>query len=262
MSALLAQWLLNEGSGTTAAASVGSSINMTLTGGSPAVAWNAGAGAGKEVTYDGSLPARLETPIIPGTVLEVDIHGSDKSQLTFETVYSCTGSGGQTIFSMSDGGATGIEFLWVPGSFYRLQILRCGPGGSSPGNNLGTWQHNTAPASLTRAVIHAVIDLTASTVTVYVNGTALSTTSIDGSGAHINGLDNTGLTLCLNDRSDNGPGDNPCTGAHAYFAIYDGALTSGECAANATALAANNDADPGAGASGVTIPTYSSYITA
>jgi hypothetical protein len=238
-SPLLAQWLLTEGAGAVAAANVGGAgINMALTGAPPQISWGASA-AGAEIDYDGTLPALLAAPMVAPLV--IDIHGSDLNTVTYEMVYKCSGSGGQCIFSMGQDGVAGIEMLWVPGNFFRLQALRCDDDLGN-GNNSATWLQPTALASLGLTVIHAVIELPANTCTVYLDGVALPVTLLDGHGNHFNGLDGV-ASLALNDRSGF-PGDDPCTGGHAYFAMYDGALSAVQCAAHAAALLLDNDVSP------------------
>jgi len=229
-------YLFNEGTGATATdTSSGTALNATITPGASG-AWTT-AGTNK-VGYDFAGTGTGITGSLSGTKVNTALSGGTK--ITLELVFDSAASTStyDEFLKITDGSSTGLIGATVNHS--QGGLIFSAAEGAFPNDCLLKYAIPTSGV----IVLHIVIDSTQASagnrVLVYVAGSSVSPTIIDTLGL------NAALDAAFNwSTSTLVFGEAGASPRKLYYAaIYASALTSGQVAANATALAANNDADP------------------
>lgn len=246
------QCLFNEAASGTAPASIvdtsaGTAVNLTPSYGTGA-AWTSiaagrGLGTGTHAgSGEGVNATLLVSSALNGTKIATALNGA--TAYTIELVINvpagaATGGGTIMVIAPTDLADSGLGDIYKAASAHTWEFYF--PGGVSPG-----WT-NAAPTAGTTTVVHSVVDTTQATQAnrfrLYYGGSAQTPTLGAGVAQNTTATVDATRYIALCDARDRGW----CTTATIYYAaIYASALTAGECAANATALAAANDADPNA----------------
>lgn len=227
----------NEGSGTTATdTSTGTAASGTITPGASG-AWDTSLGANK-TGYNFNGTGTGTTASLSGTKVQTALTSTTK--LTLELVFDSAASTStyDEFLKLSDGSGTGLVGATINHSQGGL-IFSAGEG-AFPNDCLIKYAIPTSGV----IVLHVVIDSTQATaanrVLVYVAGSAVTPSIIDqlGLNATLDTTFNWSTSVLFFGEAGASPRKL------YYAAIYSVALTSGQVSANATALAANNDADP------------------
>lgn len=244
MATPLLAYKFNEASSGTAPtaildSSAGTALNATITYGVSG-AWTSIA-AGRGLNYGGTATSvsgslsgtKVQTALAGSTAVTVEwCIDSALSATTYDSYLEIVDGSSTHVISMTiNHSQGGLIFSAAEGAFPNDCLIKC-----------------TIPTSGV-LVIHVVVDSTQATagnrVKVYVNGSLQSITIVDQIG--LNAALDAGFTWSTATLTMGAVGAAPLGITYEGF-IYASALNSTEVSAHATAIAANNDADPNAAA--------------
>lgn len=220
--------------------SAGTALNATITYGVSG-AWTSIA-AGRGLNYGGTATSvsgslsgtKVQTALAGSTAVTVEwCIDSALSATTYDSYLEIVDGSSTHVISMTiNHSQGGLIFSAAEGAFPNDCLIKC-----------------TIPTSGV-LVIHVVVDSTQATagnrVKVYVNGSLQSITIVDQIG--LNAALDAGFNWSTATLTMGAVGASPLGITYEGY-VYASALNSTEVAAHATSIAANNDADPNAGAS-------------
>lgn len=240
-------WDFREGSGTTVNdRSSGTPANVTLTPGASG-AWDTSRGANK-TGYNFAGTATGVTGSLSGTKVQTALSGSTTVTIEFVIDSAASASTYDEYFKLQDGSGNGVVGITVNHSQGGLLFS------AGEGNSPNDCSIKYAIATSGIIVGHVTLNTGTAAATdrpkVYIAGSRVTPTVVDQVGLNVT-VDQ-GVNWSTS-KANFGEAGAVINGKVYYLAIYATELSAAEVAANAAALASNDDADPNS-AGAVTIP--------